>query len=858
MNPELEKIESYFQEAAKMWGRRADFARSREFFELWEKITDPRHFVVEGGSINILGHEVKLAGKETRRSAWIEWDPIATCACLALECGSKCEKIQFRFTESGEPSITKSAEPESNGAVSSEGDLLDAVYDVIAFLQKNSPHTDIMRLSKKQFTEALDAVKRGHPAKVLAALRRLRRPEMKDLLAKACQDMRLDELSPQLTMPLDGTYSAAVAVQPGLGVSQEKADGCQRAATIHGKTTNTILRELEFLLETCELVVKGEKEFFLALKDAEILQKDKIGALHVATLRIGVGAEAPLMEGGSLRVIQKGVPGRGFGKFTVDLLDGGQAYGRFEHDGDLALIDGKPLDGLLAILPHSPAALIASTTRMLRDLVKNETTALMSPAFQAAIGLRASEFYDGEAPTTVVPEGLDDSQARAWRSAIDGRNDVVLIQGPPGTGKTYVLEKIVRSLCGVGARLILTAPSNTAVDNICAKLLDLPIVRVGGMRESVLPEVAAKCWHADQENFVGFTEKRQRFNGSLILAGTHVGIMKSELVRLELEEHGFLDVALFDEAGMSRVEEFLPCARLAKRAALLGDHKQLPPFPLSAEVLAALRSTHGVLPGALLGLVQKSAMEWLCECRGFPVTTLSSSYRCQHPRLIRLSSTLFYNAAVKAGGNAEYLNLDYQQIAEKYPPSTLSLLDTSGLPDAARAERLVIEGGRPGLENPLEANICAGLFYQSIAKYPLSEISIITPYRRQARLIRSILSQRKAGELIGRLVGDAEWREFLSARVSTVDAFQGGESDVIIISYVRSNNAGGVGFVDDPNRINVAHTRARREMRVVCDIECLRRCSASGIFDKMLKAFQRDGLVVAVDNAYLEAMSQRL
>ncbi|MBT4823358.1 MAG: hypothetical protein HON70_47080, partial [Lentisphaerae bacterium] len=96
------------------------------------------------------------------------------------------------------------------------------------------------------------------------------------------------------------------------------------------------------------------------------------------------------------------------------------------------------------------------------------------------------------------------------------------------------------------------------------------------------------------------------------------------------------------------------------------------------------------------------------------------------------------------------------------------------------------------------------------------------------------------------------WR-FLRSRISTVDSFQGGESDAVIICYVRSNADGRIGFVDDPNRVNVAHTRCRREMTVIGDFDCLRESTRNRIFKRMGRAFERDGEVIDVTLADLES-----
>ena len=166
---------------------------------------------------------------------------------------------------------------------------------------------------------------------------------------------------------------------------------------------------------------------------------------------------------------------------------------------------------------------------------------------------------------------------------------------------------------------------------------------------------------------------------------------------------------------------------------------------------------------------------------------MQRSYRCQNPRLMRFSSTLFYDARVKTSEKAEYYRLSYADRQRKYPRATLKLYRTSSLPAEVRRERLVFEGQKPGLENALEAHLCAHVFYDLARRFPLDEITIIAPYRRQVRLIRNLLAVERVRALApDRAPSDEDWQRFLSARVATVDSFQGGESDAVVISYVRS------------------------------------------------------------------------
>jgi len=152
--------------------------------------------------------------------------------------------------------------------------------------------------------------------------------------------------------------------------------------------------------------------------------------------------------------------------------------------------------------------------------------------------------------------------------------------------------------------------------------------------------------------------------------------------------------------------------------------------------------------------------------------------------------------------------------------------------------------------------LCVHAFRELSTRYGCDEVTIIAPYRRQVRLVRQMLSVARRRNLLDGLSGvsDSEWRSFLRTRVSTVDSFQGAESDAIIICYVRSNSGHGIGFVDDPNRVNVAHTRSRREMVIVGDLDCLVEQSRNNMFRRMARAFERDGAVIDVSEAMVAAL----
>jgi superfamily I DNA and/or RNA helicase len=471
-------------------------------------------------------------------------------------------------------------------------------------------------------------------------------------------------------------------------------------------------------------------------------------------------------------------------------------------------------------------------------------------AVAAFLGLRTVSFRI--AARENLQGGLDASQRRALATALHPENEVTLVQGPPGTGKTTVLECLLRELCSERRRILVAAPSNAAVDNVCRRIRrDLPVLRFGNQGESIASDIRDSCWIGIDAAIDEFKRRRRRNGGGGLFAGTHVSLLKSPLIQQDIEQNGLHDAVVFDEAGMAAMDEFLLCASLGRRVILFGDHRQLPPFPLPDVVFRELEERRTAIPRTHRMLIERSALEWAATVRNFPVLILQRSYRCQNPRLLRFCSLFFYHALVRPNRDAEYYRLPFAERQEMFPPSTLRLYRTSGLPEALRRERLVLEGTKPGLENRIEARICAFAVFDALRRYSPEEITVITPYRRQVRLIRSCLDamwkRRTATEKMDR----TKWEKFLFDRISTVDRFQGGESDVVIISYVRSNRSDGIGFVEDAQRINVAHTRCRREMVVIADIETLKTQSGNQIFHRMERAFLRDGQILDIDEAFL-------
>jgi hypothetical protein len=826
LNTEIDKIDYYIENLAA-----AQSNSDRGIYEKWEIKYKPMPFIIDSPILDMSGVKIKVPETKSDKTAYFRWDTETNSASLCIESADEKDKYSI-FCENGGIAVKN---PESKGKKipAAHGEILEVVYDVINRIKNDNTSIDIPGLTKKEFLQVIETIAHEHDSSVISEIKKMPLAEIRNFLKKASADMASDELSNQLSLGLDGHYAS-------VHDEQDAFQNISNAVNIPGRTKWEIFRELTFLTAASLFNAENEKAFALTFKSAEVLgitdKKD-------ISLKLSCDPEAPIDQGDIMHVRVRGFKDL-YGTFKVDIFDGPNVFGRLRCDIPDTI--QKQFGAMFATLPKSPSEFIASCIGNLRDSINRLDSADFSEALEAAAGIVSFPFNPSVKNAANAPKDLDKSQALAWSAAVNSLNPIVLIQGPPGTGKTFVLEQVLRQLCAKGLRVLTAAPSNTAVDNICRRLSDIPVLRFGNNIKSISPDVAEKYWIGQRKAVDSFVEKKKKFKGG-IYAGTNVGIIKDQIIADDMKRNGKYDVIVFDEAGMSNLEEFLLCSNLAKRAVLFGDHQQLPPFPLPSVVISRLKTQFKAIPESFNAAASSSVLEYLAEQRKIPVIMLQHSYRCQNPKLLRFSSTLFYDARVKTSYTADYYKLPYHERERRYPASSMRLYSTSLLPEAEREEQLCFDGQKPSLSNKTEALICADIFYKAAAKYPLNEISIIAPYRKQVKLLREIISLAHLKKLAPeKNITDEQWRNFMSTRIATVDSFQGGESDVVIICYVRSNKDSGIGFIDNPNRINVAHTRCRREMHIVGDIECLKRQAHNKIFERLEKAFRRDGEIINV------------
>jgi superfamily I DNA and/or RNA helicase len=426
---------------------------------------------------------------------------------------------------------------------------------------------------------------------------------------------------------------------------------------------------------------------------------------------------------------------------------------------------------------------------------------------------------------TPLDEGLNESQHGAVRFALSAK-DVAVIHGPPGTGKTTTVVELIRQAVRRGGKVLVCAPSNLAVDNLLERLLahGEHAVRLGHPAR-VLPHIREHTLdlmvenHSDvklgrkfaKEAFALFRQARkwtrarpepgarrdQReearalltdarrleaqavesiLNAAPILCSTTTGLDSDIIGRRAF------DLLVLDEACQTTEPGcWIPLLR-SSRIVLAGDHCQLPPTVLSQE---AAHQGFGV-----------SLLERLVSLYGDAVTRrLRVQYR-MHEAIMGFSSREFYDEDLIAAPTVAQHRLCDLPGIEPGPltEQPVQFIDTAG----AGYEEELEPGGESRL-NPQEAALVARKVRALLAAgVAASDIGVIAPYAAQVRRLRELLPVP-------------------GLEIDSVDGFQGREKEVVVLSLVRSNNEGEIGFLGDVRRLNVALTRARRKLLVIGD-----------------------------------------
>ena len=423
---------------------------------------------------------------------------------------------------------------------------------------------------------------------------------------------------------------------------------------------------------------------------------------------------------------------------------------------------------------------------------------------------------------------LNTSQQAAVNEVLWAK-DVAVVHGPPGTGKTTTLVEAIYETLRRENQVLVCAQSNMAVDWIAEKLVDrgVSVLRIGnptrvtdkmlsftyerrfeshplytelwavrrairdiyasrgGSREARHQKIARL---RDRATDLEYTINQALFQDTKVIACTLAGSANRLLTGMKF------GTLFIDEAAQALEAACWIAIRKAHRVIFAGDHRQLPPTIKS--------------PEAMHGHLDRTLMEYIVQQKPQAVSLLTVQYRmCD--TIMQFPNREFYGGQLTSAPEVKYRGiLDWDTAIQWIDSSAIEDEDNPG-EETAGLSRV----------NPAEAQLTLDTlfrYFERIGRERILEeridVGIISPYKGQVAMLRRLLRQ------------DRRWRPYRSLiTVNTVDGFQGQERDVIVISLVRSNAQGDIGFLRDLRRMNVAITRARMKLILLGDRSTLCR-----------------------------------
>ena len=473
-----------------------------------------------------------------------------------------------------------------------------------------------------------------------------------------------------------------------------------------------------------------------------------------------------------------------------------------------------------------------------------------------------------------IDSSLNSSQKKAIENALACEN-FFLIHGPFGTGKTRTLVELISQETRQNHKVLATAESNAAVDNILERLMDnkkLTLTRLGHpqrvSKHNITQTLAYKVEnhklnrkikkiHKKIDNLIekrrihtkptpqyrrgygdydilhmaskgkggrGISSEKMKsmakwieINQEIDEAHDDIKRIESRMIKdiidasdvilatnssaaLEAIARVKFDVAIIDEASQATIPSVLIPIAKAHRFILAGDHKQLPPTIISDRA----------------GELSKTLFEELIRMYPFKSQLLNIQYR-MNSLLMKFPNEEFYNNGLESDSSVDDITIN-DLLSSKHDEEALLFIDTC---DADREGETHLKDSKSIINN-LEAEASASIALDYInAGISEDDIGIISPYADQVKIIQ----------------------EMTPVEVKTVDGFQGREKEIIIISTVRSNENGNIGFLRDLRRLNVAITRAKRKLIIIGNTDTLKD---NPTYERLIRFCEERNLLVKI------------
>ena len=473
-----------------------------------------------------------------------------------------------------------------------------------------------------------------------------------------------------------------------------------------------------------------------------------------------------------------------------------------------------------------------------------------------------------------IDQSLNDSQKSAIENALSCEN-FHLIHGPFGTGKTRTLVELISQETRQNHKVLATAESNAAVDNILERLMEnkkLKLTRLGHpqrvSKHNITQTLAYKVEKHElnkkitkiHKNIDKLIEKRNvhtkptpqyrrgygdydilynaskgkggrgispdkmksmarwiEINQEIDEAHSEIKRIENRMIRNIIDESDVIlatnsssaleaisrvkfDVAIIDEASQATIPSVLIPISKAHRFILAGDHKQLPPTIISEKA----------------GELEKTLFEELIRMYPFKSQLLNVQYR-MNSLLMKFPNKEFYNNSLKSDLSVDEITIN-DLLGSKHDEEALLFIDTSNIAD--NKEKHLRDS--KSIINELESEIAIGIANDYLnAGVNEDDIGIISPYADQVKIIQ----------------------DKTPVEVKTVDGFQGREKEIIIISTVRSNENGNIGFLKDLRRLNVAITRAKRKLIIIGNKDTLKN---NPTYYRLIQFVEAENLLIEI------------